>query len=190
MEVVIPPISTSWNSFEMSSLSAQMAALEKKVASNAKCRELDTKIRPLPVQEPTALVVSDDMYSSCLRAPPPSLKSDSDLEKYSRANIESRCSNAAAIMMPATEPIQRNTKQQCNESAIQREYDMDTWKMYHRIQSARKSGTIQENVSCSTVRVVSDERRLSNVDEIRGVSFQEEESDFGFGEIFELEMDS
>jgi len=171
----------------MSSLSAQMAALEKQVALKGNLEQLETKIHQLPVDAPSALLVSDDMDSSCLlRAPPPSLKSDSDLERYFRVNVESKCSNEAAVMMPATEPIQSH-----ESAAIQREYDMDTWKMYHRIQSFRKSGAIEENISSSSVRVVSNERRLSDVDEIHGATFhKEEECDLDDGEIFELELDS
>jgi len=166
---------------EMSCLSAQMAALEKKLAQGGEGKP-STEIHARVMEEPTALFVSDEMDSSCLRAPPPSLKSDSDLERYFRANVETKCENA--VMMPATEPIRNES----DSSAIQREYDLDTWKMYHRIQSSRKH-VVEGTFSSFTAQVVSDQRKLSVCSETEGdVSFHEENDDEEG--IFELELDS
>jgi hypothetical protein len=184
-----PWISTA----EMSSLSAQMALLEKKLGGKAAADPTDVTKHRRIMEEPTALLVSDQMSSSCLRAPPPSLKSDSDLENYFRANIEATsCQNANAIMMPDAEPSIRNESD--DSSAIQREYDLDTWKMYHRIQSSRKQNraATERARHASSARVVSDnddEQNLSIIDESRtGMSFQEQENDNDEG-IFELELD-
>ena len=178
-----------WYSAEMSSLSAQMAALENEIRKG-KSVEIHPKHHEV-VQDSTALLVRDDKASSCLRAPPPSLRSDSDLEKYFRVNVESRCKNAAAVMTPAAE--------QSNDSAIQREYDMDTWKMYHRIQSSRRPGVIEESISSSSSRVVSDDddvegRRIRSDSDALGVSVHhdciDDDDDDDMDEIFELELDS
>ena len=182
-----PWISTA----EMSCLSAQMAVLEKKLKGKA-ADPTDVKIHQRVMEVPTALRVSDQMDSSCLQAPPPSLKSDSDLENYFRANVETT-SCQHAIMLPDAEPSIRNESD--DSSAIQREYDLDTWKMYHRIQSSRKqhrTATERAILASRSARVVSDsddDQNLSTIDESRtGVSFYEQEDDDNEG-IFELDLD-
>lgn len=165
-----------------------MAALEKKLAREGAIKEPasdvpENKEIRIMQEQPTALLVSDEMNFSCLRAPPPSLKSDSDLERYFRANV---AETKNAVMMPANEPIS------CSDSsAIEREYDLDTWKMYHRIQSSRKH---VEGTMPSHARVVSDDdddQMLSVVYESSSVSFHEHVEDkYGDEGIFELELDS
>lgn len=181
------------NTASMSTLSAQMKELEKKLGTQQKLNEIKTSASKLDSINEQPLLVSDDMDSTCLRAPPPSLRSDSDLEQYFRVHVESRCKHAAEIMTPATEPIQQASDKQ---SAIQREYDIDTWKMYHLIQSSRRPNGVDSNVIVGEEATIPSsgrkERRLSDVSERgnTGVSFQDcndDDNDLG---IFELELDS
>jgi hypothetical protein len=196
--VIISHLNSSCYSAEMSSLSAQMAALEKKHALQGQSAKQSMHVVEHEIQSETSLLnhTAGSIITS-LRAPPSSLRSNSNLEEYFRANVESAQAGAAVITPPA-EPIQQDgDKAQSNESsAIQREYDMDTWKMYHRIQQARARPEHSTNdeqqaaISSSSVRMVSEERRLSDVSESRRiVSFNECDDDDDV-EIFEMEMDS
>lgn len=175
-----------------------MAALEKKHALQGQSAKQSMHVVEHEIQSETSLLNDTASSITSLRAPPSSLRSNSNLEEYFRAKVESAQAGAAVITPPA-EPIQQDgDKAQSNESsAIQREYDMDTWKMYHRIQQARarpEHSTDDEQqaaISSSSVRMVSEERRLSDVSESRRlVSFNECDDGDDDVEIFEMEMDS
>lgn len=130
-----------------------------------------------------------------LRAPPCSLRSDSELEMYFRTKVEKVLSTddvTKLVTNPATEPIVLEQEMSRSLVALKREYEMDTWKMYRRIQMARRSR--------SPVAVYAEQHRASKAvvvdkDLDDGVNChsldmsQHDDLDFDTEPIFELELD-
>ena len=175
----------------MSSLSAQMAALEK---DSHKEEEAPTPTLATPDSTDASearLTHQDAMEWLDSRAPPPSLRSDSELDKFFRSHADSTSLaqqlndklSTKLMTTPVTEPIQSMGRQTASE-AMEREYDLDTWKMYHRINSARRPTMVEEEQS--TLAESESYRSETDKDE----SIHQHDDGLEMDAIFELELDA
>jgi hypothetical protein len=91
------------------------------------------------------------------------------------------CKNNAEkyITIPYQEPIFLGKEMARSFAAMEHEYDMETWKMYLRIQSSRRIPPLEEaSQGCDD-----DNRRQPNLDVFPQVDLESET-------IFELELDT
>jgi hypothetical protein len=160
----------------MSSLSIQMQAIEKDSHEGATMSTAVATPAALDASRTQDKVHEPLLYGEGnLLPPPPSTLSSSDCEfthNY-HPDEEFTCNNIAQkhITIPGKEMAR-------SFAAMEHEYDMETWKMFLRIQTSRRSFTCdKENEICNDIP-----RRASHD------NFRQDEIDTE--PIFELELDS
>jgi hypothetical protein len=168
----------------MSSLSIQMLAIE----TNSSCERAKTShalampATPARPQDEVAEPLRYGKDTTYVVSPPSTLeRTECELTKNFHSEMEFMLKNDAekSVTIPDQEPIFLGTEMARSFAAMEHEYKMETWKMYLRIQSSRRSSPIGEtSQGCDNNGPIHATRDVSRHDELDSET------------IFELELDS
>ena len=167
----------------MSSLSVQLQTIEMN-SSSERAKLSNTSAMPAALARSQDEVEEPLLYGKDITypvSPPLTLeRSDCELSKNFRFEVEDMLKNNAEkyIINPDQEPIFLGKEMAGSIAAMEHEYNMETWKMYLRIQSSRRSFRLEESShGCDNDSPIHARHNILHQDELESET------------IFELELD-